>query len=532
MTALRFPLAMLAIAALAHPVLAQDTPAIPAFIEDTAGSGIDSGYQGKWQYMVGGGVAAFDCNADAYPDIFLAGGEAESKFYINESERGGALKFALHQSGTEMANATGAYPLDIDSDGLTDLAILRVGETLFMRGLGQCRFERANESWGLDGGDAWWTAFSAIWEEGQSLPTLALGAYVDPAQELEPWGSCTDNWLLRPAGEGYGAPLPLKPSYCALSMLFTDWDRSGTPGLRIANDREYYTGGQEQMWKIAPGADPVLYAAADGWKTLKLWGMGIAAADVTNDGYPDYFITSMADNKLQTLAHLPADGVSKPDYKDVAFPRGAIAQRPYTGGDVRPSTAWHTQFEDVNSDGLLDIFIAKGNVDSMPDFAALDPNNLLLQQSDGKFVEAGDRAGIASMENSRGGAMPDFNLDGHVDLIVVNRWNNAQVWRNTGTGSGHWVQLKLSQPAPNRDAIGALVELRLGDRITTREISVGGGHVSGQLGFVHFGLGESGTAELRITWPGGEKSDWMSLAADSFYEVPRGAAPVAWNPPR
>ena len=34
-------------------------------------------------------------------------------------------------------------------------------------------------------------------------------------------------------------------------------------------------------------------------------------------------------------------------------------------------------------------FIAKGNVDEMPDFAAKDPNNLLLLKADGTFHEAG-----------------------------------------------------------------------------------------------------------------------------------------------
>ncbi len=44
-------------------------------------------------------------------------------------------------------------------------------------------------------------------------------------------------------------------------MLFTDWNRSGTPSLRVSNDREYYEGGQEQMWKIEPGKEPALYTA-------------------------------------------------------------------------------------------------------------------------------------------------------------------------------------------------------------------------------------------------------------------------------
>ena len=65
---------------------------------------------------------------------------------------------------TDLTAVTGAYPLDVDSDGHTDLAVLRVGEDVVLRGLGDCRFERANEALGLDGGDTWTVAFSATWE--------------------------------------------------------------------------------------------------------------------------------------------------------------------------------------------------------------------------------------------------------------------------------------------------------------------------------------------------------------------------------
>jgi enediyne biosynthesis protein E4 len=66
---------------------------------------------------------------------------------------------------------------------------------------------------------------------------------------------------------------------------------------------------------------------------------------------------------------VPESGPPQPVYADIAFARGVIAQRPYTGGEWKPSTAWHAQFEDVNNDGLADLFIAKGNVAKMPDFA-------------------------------------------------------------------------------------------------------------------------------------------------------------------
>lgn len=517
-------------AVMSCPAHADGRLTIPLYVEETQNAGIDSVYAGDWEYMVGGGAATFDCNDDGYPDLFLSGGEASSKFYRNTSGQGGSLTFAAAVSGLELDKVSGAYPFDADGDGITDLVLLRVGENVLMRGKGACLFERANEEWGFDGGDAWSTAFSATWERGNDWPTIAVGNYIDRFEDLTPWGSCTDNWLQRPAADArrFAPPKALTPSYCPLSILFTDWNRSGTPDLRVSNDREYYKGGQEQLWRMEPGKDPVLYTAAEGWKYLRIWGMGIASYDLDFDGYPEYFLSSMADNKLQTLTDTKA--AEMPSYGDVAFARGATAHRPYTGGETKPSTGWHTQFEDVNNDGLADLFIAKGNVAEMPDFALKDPNNLLIQKPDGTFQEAGGEAGVAGLQTSRGAAMADFNLDGLIDLVVVNRWKTAQLWRNTSRTDDHWVSLRLKQDGANREAIGSWVEVRRGGITMRREITVGGGHASGQSGWQHFGLGDAAEAELRVIWPDGEAGAWMPVTGDAFHVIERGKAPVRWMP--
>jgi hypothetical protein len=262
--------------------------------------------------------------------------------------------------------------------------------------------------------------------------------------------------------------------------------------------------------------------------------MGIASADLTDDGYLEYYLTSQGDNKLQVLA----DGPDEPRYLDIAFERGVIAHQPFSGGDQLPSTAWHAEFEDVNNDGWVDLFVAKGNVEAQPDYAARDPSNLMLGQPDGTFFESAEEAGIVSYARARGAAVVDLNLDGLLDLVVVNRRENVLVWRNVGAGTaesaaamGHWLQVRLTQPAPNRDAIGAWVEVRAGDRTTLTELVVGGGHVGGQLGWTHAGLGEATEVEVRVTWPDGEVGAWQPVGADQFVVIQRGAAaPERWEP--
>jgi hypothetical protein len=504
--------------------LALADPVIPQFRNETATAGIHSVYKGDWQYMVGGGVAAFDCDGSGRPALFFAGGENKAKLFLNHTPNGGALKFAeAKDSGLEYDKVTGAYPLDIDGDGKMDLVVLRVGENKIMKGDGHCHFTEMNKAWGFDGGDAWNTAFSATWEKGAAWPTLAFGTYIDRKFEDDPWGHCTDDFLLRPnpAQNGFGPRIALKPSFCTLSMLFTDWNRSGTPALRVSNDREYYMGGQEQMWKVLPGEPPKPFTDADGWKFVRLWGMGIATADINNSGYPSYFLSSMADQRMQLLS----DGPAKPSYKEAQFAMGTTAHRPYAGGDERPSTGWHTQFEDVNNDGRYDLFIAKGNVDRMPDFAQKDPNNLLMQKEDGTFEEAGDKAGILSFKNHRGALLVDLNHDGKLDLVVVNRRENIEIWRNVSSGLGHFLEIKLLQDGPNRNAIGAWIEVKEADgKVMSRENFVGGGHASGFSGFLHFGLGSLGATQMRVIWPDGTTGDWQDVAADRFTIAEKGKA--------
>jgi len=267
---------------------------------------------------------------------------------------------------------------------------------------------------------------------------------------------------------------------------------------------------------------------------VQVQGMGIASYALSGTGYPDVFLTSQGDNKLQTLAAGPA----QPRYRDMGLRRGVNATRPFTGGDVRPSTAWHAEFADVNNDGLADLFIAKGNVTTDPDFAQKDPSNLLIGQADGTFRETAEEAGIVSFDRARGAAVVDLNLSGLLDLVVVNYGAPVRVWRNVGTGDageqnamGNWVALRVTQPGPNTDAIGAWLEVRAGDRIQRRELTIGGGHASGELGWLHVGLGMAGDAQVRVVWPDGETGPWMSAAVNAFGVITRGATAVRrWTP--
>jgi hypothetical protein len=221
-------------------ILAATPIAADPLFENRSAGLPDHIYGGGWEHFVGGGVAVFDCNDDTLPDLFAAGGENPAKLMINQGDfvfADGALP--------KITGVTGAYPLDVDADGILDLFVLRVGQNRLLMGNGDCAFTPSDD---LPQDDAWSTAFTAWWED-DGKPVMAVGNYVDRSNPEGPFGACDDNAILR-AGTGGYQSTPLTPGFCPLSMLAAV-DARGRTALRISNDRHYYIrDGYEQMWDI------------------------------------------------------------------------------------------------------------------------------------------------------------------------------------------------------------------------------------------------------------------------------------------
>ena len=196
--------------------------------------------------------------------MYLAGGTTPAALYVNRSSAGGALKFdQLRSPVTDLDAVTGAYPLDIDSDGTMDLVVLRRATNVVLRGTGNCGFEDVTEQLGLGHSAKWTVGFSATWEGDASLPTLAFGNYLVPDTY-----DCDVNELYRPQSDEhaaaaagvppYGPPIELA-SHCTLSVLFSDWRHDGGIDLRVSNDRNYDRSAREQLWRVRPGEEPTEY---------------------------------------------------------------------------------------------------------------------------------------------------------------------------------------------------------------------------------------------------------------------------------
>ena len=441
----------------------------PRFVDETAGSGVDHTYTGDFPYSVGGGVAVLDCDGDGRPDLYLAGGERPGRPVPQRQpgRRRAAVRDGRTTRRPTSPASTGAYPLDVDGDGTVDLAVLRNGENVLLRGLGDCRFERANETWGFDGGDAITTAFSATWEGPATPADAGLRQLRQPTPTpQDPDHLCADNELIRPAAGGrrYDAPIPLTPSWCTLSMLFSDWDRSGPagpagqqrppllqrperrPGAALADRAGRGAAPVHGRRRLDAGPDP-----GDGHRQLRR-----RPATAT----PTSYLTSQG----RTCSRLsPADRRSRPTAtwrSSAASPRPG--RRPAATRCRRPPGTRSSRTSTTTASSTCSSRRATST--SSPTTRAGPAQPASSASPTARSPRCAEAAGILDFERGRGAALADLNLDGLLDLVEVNlrragpalaerrRRAAPRRRRRWATGSA----LRLAQPGPNRDAIGAL----------------------------------------------------------------------------
>jgi hypothetical protein len=141
---------------------------------------------------------------------------------------------------------------------------------------------------------------------------------------------------------------------------------------------------------------------------------------------------------------------------------------------------------------------------------------------DGTFVEAATPYGLDSLRDGRGLAVSDFDGNGSLDLVVTNSRAPAQYFVNHAA-TGHWLRVRLRGVESNRDAVGATVRMRVGERRQMRVVSAGDGYASQFSKTLHFGLGaDAAVDELEVTWPSGRRDTFRNLLADRVLEIREG----------
>ena len=146
-------------------------------------------------------------------------------------------------------------------------------------------------------------------------------------------------------------------------------------------------------------------------------------------------------------------------------------------------------------------------------------NVLFRNDGEGRFREVGWVNAADRIEDGRGAAVLDSDGDGRLDIALRNFYAPGGLLRNR-RGDGHWIGFALEGTRSNRDAVGAKIRLRTGDRWQTRVVNAGSGYVSSSSKRQHFGLGTAEQIdEVRIEWPSGQRTRLERLDADRAYQI-------------
>jgi hypothetical protein len=187
---------------------------------------------------------------------------------------------------------------------------------------------------------------------------------------------------------------------------------------------------------------------------------------------------------------------------------------------------WGICVGDFDSNGYEDEFLPSGM--GFPYFYW--PNSLMLNNGNGTFADRAAQAGIeppregrlqkepidgkAAPRSSRCAAAADFDGDGKLDIMVNNFGDRPYYFKNQFPDR-HYVALRLRGTRSNRDAVGAVAKLYVGDRVMVRQVHSTGGYLSQSSKTLHFGLGDAARIDrVEIRWPSGVHQTVESLEAD------------------
>ena len=170
------------------------------------------------------------------------------------------------------------------------------------------------------------------------------------------------------------------------------------------------------------------------------WGMGVAAADVDNNGYDDLYVTNYGPNRLYM------------NRGDGTFEENAAAAG--VAGEEWSSSA---AFADIDGDGDVDLYVAnylEFDPLDLPDTTKLcryrgirvqcgprgmvpTSDRLYENLGTGQFRDVTDSSGVAAVPDSYGlgVAWADYDNDGDQDAYVANDSTANFLFRNDGRGS-------------------------------------------------------------------------------------------------
>ena len=504
-----------------------------------------NGMTGKFYLpeITGSGAALFDFDNDGDLDVYLvqgnvlepnakAPGSPRGKLFRNDLNVKRTLTFTdvTAQSGIAATGyGMGVAVGDINSDGLPDLYLTNLGSNQMYLNKGDGKFVDVTKERGTD--DPRWSTSASFFDyDRDGWLDLMLVNYADFSVTNSPncyaattaRDYCTPrvfrapgNRLFHNKGNGVFEDATVaarvdKEFGHGLGIVTADFNDDGWTDVYVAND-----GDPNQLWINQKNGtfvnDALLAGAAVNRNGQAEAGMGVDAGDVDGNGTDDIFVTHLMDETNTLYLNM-----GQALFEDRTRESGL-------GMPGRRFTGFGTLLFDYDNDGWLDLFVANGAVQLLPDlvreknpFPLGQPNQLFRNAGKGSFSEV-SAPEFSAIEVSRGVAAGDVDNDGDTDLLVANNNGPARLFLNEVGNRNHWLGLRLV--AKNgRDMLGAQVEVvTAANAVLRRRVRTDGSYLSGNDPRVLVGLGQATKVKaVRVRWPDGTTEESKDPPVDRY----------------
>jgi len=511
-----------------------------------------NGMTGKFYLpeITGSGAALFDFDNDGDLDVFIVQGNVFDpntkpnsslfgKLFRNDLIPSKILSFTdvTQKSGIVATGyGMGAAVGDINNDGLPDLYLSNLGPNQMYLNKGDGKFVDVTKESGTD--DPRWSTSASFFDyDRDGWLDLMIVNYADFSVSNNPAcyaattakDYCTPrvfrapgNRLFHNKGNGIFEDVTTtagvdKEFGHGLGIVTADFNNDGWIDIYVAND-----GDQNQLWINQKNGrfvnDALLAGCAVNRNGQAEAGMGVDAGDFDGNGTDDIFITHLMD-ETNTLYLNLGDGLFEDRTREAGL-----------GMPGRRFTGFGTFFFDYDNDGWLDLFVANGAVQLLPElvrqknpFPLGQPDQLFRNTGKGSFVEIVDEPEFSLLEVGRGAAFGDVDNDGDTDFLITNNNGPARLFLNQVGNRNHWLGLRLVGKA-GRDMLGAQVEIVVYDtRKLRRRVRTDGSYLSGNDPRVLVGLGAATRVKaVRVRWPGGAVEEWKELTVNQYTTLKEG----------
>ena len=548
----------------------------------------------------GGGVAIGDLTGDGLPELVLTANTDGPRVYLNRGHF--AFRDVTERSGLKHAKGswtTGVALADVNGDGRLDIYISKAGA-------GEPA-SRANELWINQGvGDNGVPTFRdmarqyGVADEGMTTQVAFLDYDGDGDLDLFVMNNslrAANSFSLhnsRDQAERYGDKLyrndgghftdvTIASGIHAPEMAFglgivvADVNNDGRPDIYVAND--FF----ERDYLYVNRGDGTFSETLDRRMPVTSFSsMGLDAADVDDDGWPDIYTTDMLpedERRLKTTTQF--DGWDayqarvRNGYHHQAMRNmlqrnnrdGTFSDIGQLAGVSRTDWSWSALIADLDLDGEKDILVTNGIAKDLTsqDYVAFLGKTQTMRDAtnDGRsrvdfrkligmmtstplsnyafhnlggsrFLNESKSWGLDTPSFSSGAAYGDLDGDGAPDLVVNNIDQEAFVYRNNARvlhPERHFLRVRLVGDGRNPFGIGARVTAYSGADVVMQEESPVRGFQSSVDFVLDFGLGAHASLDsLRVVWPDGRVSLQRDVRTNQLVTVTQATSTRSTSP--